>query len=129
MRIRIGTTIMVIAAIHAIFGFVVFPQVWLALLRDGLFNSVGVDPLRGAVVWFGLYALPVFALGQLVRSMEKSEQPLPSHLFWYMLIVLVSGVLLMPASGFWLLLIPLALLWKRNHSIRLDETRTKEQTG
>lgn len=126
MKHTIGISIMAIAAIHAIFGLAVFPGVWLEIARDGFFNVIGENPLRGAVVWFQLYALPVFAFGHLILSFERNGLPLPLHTFWHMTIILITGVILMPASGFWLLLIPLFFLWRRTHA---NGTRTKETVG
>jgi hypothetical protein len=116
MKNKIGISLIIIAGIHTIFGFVFFHEIWEAMIKEGIFNTIGTDPIRGATIWFELYAIPVFALGSIVFSLEKESIPLPGHLFWYMMLILVTGVIFMPESGFWLLLIPLYLFWK-NHSI------------
>jgi len=116
MKNKIGISMIVIAGIHALFGFVFFHKIWEEILKEGIFNTIGTDPMRGAVIWFELYAIPVFALGSTIASLEKRSVPLPGHLFWYMAVILVSGVFFMPESGFWLLSFPLYLFWK-NHSI------------
>jgi hypothetical protein len=120
MKNKIGISMIIIAGIHTIFGFVFFYEVWKEILKEGLFNTIGADPMRGVVIWFELYALPLFALGSTVYSLEKKSVQLPAHLFWYMVIILVTGVFFMPASGFWLLLFPLFLFWKK-HSIMMSK--------
>lgn len=113
---RIGTAIIGIGMIHVVFGFVVFPEVWLGILRSGVFNSIGEDPMRGAVAWFELFALPVFAYGQLINTLENSGSTMPGSIFWHLLVILLVGVVLMPVSGFWLLLLPLIMLWRRSRA-------------
>ena len=111
MKKKIGVSVIAIGVIHMIFGFAVFSPVWMEMIRDGLFNVIGEDPLRGAVIWFELYSLPIFAMGHTILTIEERGDPIPRHLFWYLSIILLTGVFFIPASGFWLLLIPLYGLW------------------
>lgn len=110
----IGRALMAIAVLHTAFAAVVFARTWRALLGDGLLDAVGNDPLRGAVAWFTLFGLLLFALGLSVDAQERAGL-VPSRTLGLTLAVLVvGGIVLMPASGFWLALPPVAaLLWPR----------------
>ena len=54
-RIWIGHWLMGVAALHTVFAVVVFGKVLRTMAERGLFNSVGTDPLVGAVTWFVLF--------------------------------------------------------------------------
>ena len=113
VRMRAGTMVLGIGVIHCLFGFVVFYDTWADIFRAGIFDSIGVDPMRGAVVWFFLFGLPVISYGTLLRWTEIQTGTCPTHVGWHLLVLMLCGVILMPASGFWLLLVPLLVLWKR----------------
>jgi hypothetical protein len=104
MRRWIGRALMGIAAVHLAFGLVVFWAKLAEIAARGVFNSVGTDPEIGAVVWFVLFSAPFYLLGLLVDEMEKRGQQLPKTLGWGLLAMAVLGVVLMPDSGFWLVL-------------------------
>lgn len=102
-----GTALMVIAAIHTLVGLVEFQPVVVTLLDQGLFNTVGHDPLRGAVAWFLLFGVLLFVTGAAVREVEKREPGCRCPWVGISLLALVAlGVTLMPASGFWLAIPP-----------------------
>jgi Family of unknown function (DUF6463) len=115
MKYWIGKWIVAVSIIHTIFAFVVFPEVISQIFHDGVFNSIGVDPLRGAVVWFILFGFVLFALGLATNIIEEmSNGDVPSSIGFSLLFVIFSGVVLMPISGFWLALPPaLIIIYKR----------------
>ncbi len=108
MRNRwIGRSILAIAALHTLFGFAVFGGIVGGLLADGLFDTVGEDPMRAAVSWFlisGFFmATTGFAVDQLEVNGLKHKLAITG---WALLAISLLGILLMPASGFWLMLVP-----------------------
>ncbi len=109
----IGTMIISIGVIHTVFGLVVFRDVWKELIFAGLFNSVGMDPMRGAVAWFFLFGIPVISYGYMIRWIELTNGKTPSHVKWHLIFLFALGVILMPESGFWLLLIPIFMIFKK----------------
>lgn len=117
MRRWIGRSLMAVAGVHTAFAGIVFARTWGALLGDGLLDAVGTDPLRGTVAWFTLFGVLLFALGQSVDAQERAGLR-PGRALGATLAVLVGmGLVLMPASGFWLALPPvLALLWPRRRA-------------
>lgn len=112
----IGRWLLGVALLHTFFGLVAFPQVLLQLWQLGVFDAVGTDPLRGAVVWFLLFGAPLTLLAWVITPLERRQEatPLLRRLGWGLLALALAGVVLMPASGFWLVLPPaLALLRRR----------------
>nr|WP_290894508.1 DUF6463 family protein [Azonexus sp.] len=67
------------------------------------------DPLRGAVAWFFLFGVLLWLLGMAVDLLERQVPGWRSPALGGALLLLLGlGVVLMPASGFWLVL-PVAL--------------------
>ena len=103
----IGRSILAIAAIHTLFGLLVFHGTILALIDEGVIAAIGSDPMRGAVIWFLLAGFFMATTGLAVDQLEA--QGLHDRLGlmgWSLLAIALLGVALMPASGLWLLLIP-----------------------
>jgi cobalamin biosynthesis protein CobD/CbiB len=102
-----GRWLLAVAALHTLFGLLVFTGPLRQLLRLGLFNAVGADPLLSAVTWFLLFGAPLALLGQALSLLERRADVDASSLRplgWGLLALGLLGIVLMPASGFWLLL-------------------------
>ena len=99
----IGHWLMLVAAIHTVFGLVVFSADLSAMARLGFFNTVGGDPQRGAVAFFMLFGFLLAVLAQATTALERSgQQTLLRQVGWSLLLLCTVAVVLMPASGFWL---------------------------
>ena len=124
MKYWIGKWIVAVSIIHTIFAFVVFPEVILQIFLDGVFDSIGVDPLRGAVVWFLLFGFVLFALGLATNIIEEmSNGDIPVSIGFSLLFIILLGVVLMPISGFWLALPPaLIIIYRRYKKYELSNT-------
>ncbi|MCH8619705.1 DUF6463 family protein [Undibacterium sp. TS12] len=118
-RIWIGYSLLSIAILHTVYAFVFFGGIYTILLRQGLFDTVNQDALKGAAVWFLLFGVLLALLGIAVHALEKSPyfhgaRALGAGIFALSLL----GVILMPASGFWLAFPPaLALLMTRSSAV------------
>lgn len=114
-RIWIGYWLMGVAALHTAFAGLVFAKVLLTIVQRGVFNSVGEDPLMGAVTWFVLFGLCLALLALAVTALERSGQAeVLRKLGLGLLLLCALGLVLMPASGFWLAIPPaLAMLRRR----------------
>jgi len=107
MKRWIGRWIIGTSTIHTIFAFVVYVEIWLKIIAEGVFNSVGEDAEIGAPVLFLLWGLLFYVLGFTIDALEKRGiAPLPKSLGWGLLLNGIVAVVLMPASGFWLLFPP-----------------------
>lgn len=100
-----GRALCAIAGVHTLVAGVEFAPVWRELWAAGVVDSVGRDPLRGAVAWFFLFGVLLALLGLAVDELERQTPAWHSPTLAVGLLVLVLiGVTLMPASGFWLAL-------------------------
>ncbi len=115
MKVWIGRWLVVVATIHTAFAVAVFGGTRTGLVRRGLLDTVGSDPLTGAVVWFVLFGGVLAIAGLAISALERSAAGnVPKSLGWSLLALCVLGVVLMPASGFWLAFPPaLAILLRK----------------
>ena len=114
MKHWIGRWLIGVSIIHTLFAIVVFRDVLSSLVQRGVFNTVGNDPMMGAVVWFVLFGVVLFICGLAVSALEHaSSGALPRSLGWSLLTLVALGVVLMPASGFWLVIPPAAAILLR----------------
>ena len=125
MRPWIGRWLIGTSIIHALYDVVVHGNVLLSVVQRGVFNTVGTDPRVRAVVWSVLFGLVVFITGLAVSALERSSSGvLPKSLGWSMLALAASGVVLMPASGFWLAFPPAIAVLVRRSNVRFAATGT-----
>lgn len=119
-----GAWLLGVAALHTLFALLVFPEVLYTLASQGLLNSVGHDPARGAVVWFVLFGAVLALLGASVWQLEcATSRPELRPLGWGLCALIVLGVVLMPASGFWLAFPPAIAM------LRGSPLKTQTDTG
>ncbi len=108
--VRAGYWLIGIAALHAAFGLWIGREPLLEIVRDGSWNTVDLTPGREVIFWFLVMSPWIAILGQLLIWAAQAGMLVPRAIgWWLLLLVLVCGVLL-PASGFWLGLVPAALL-------------------
>lgn len=98
-----GRWLMAASVMHTAVAVVIFNEVLVSIIKRGVFNTVGTDPITGVAVWSVLFGAMLFACGLTVSELEKSLNGLlPRSIGWSLLILALLGVTLMPASGFWL---------------------------
>ena len=116
MKDWIGPWLMGVAVIHTGVAIAAFGDVMGDIVDRGVFDSIGTDPLSGAVAWFLLFGLILFAFGQAVTMLERATYgQLPKPLGWSLLGLAILGVVLMPVSGFWLAFPPaVAVVTRKN---------------
>jgi hypothetical protein len=104
-RAWVGHWLMAVAALHTGVAFLMLRQPLLTLVERGVFNSVGQDPVAAATAWFLLFGLLLALLALAITPLERlGDAAALTRLGWGVLLLSVLGVLLMPASGFWLAL-------------------------
>jgi len=105
-----GTLFSITGIIHIIVGFLMGKDAYLGMLRDGLFDSVKDDYVRGFALWFLLFGVLMIMMGQTMQHYIKKEQkPAPLFLGYSFLFLGILGCIVEPVSGFWLIL-PQALI-------------------
>lgn len=71
------------------------------IAQAGFFNAVSSDIYREAIFWFLFSGFLMLLIGQLFLSMRT---PIPAAVGWNLLILSIVGAVLMPVSGFWLII-------------------------
>jgi hypothetical protein len=66
--------------------------------------AVTADPLRVALFWFLFFGFLLLMVGGLLHQLERAGQPIPRAVGWQLGALALAGGLLIPASGFWLVL-------------------------
>jgi len=101
-----GRALMVTGIGHALLGLVLFREPLAAMLRAGIANSVGHGQYeREAAFWFLLFGPTCFLLGQLVNhAIERRDQWLLTLVGCNLIAIGGVGALIMPVSGFWILI-------------------------
>jgi hypothetical protein len=104
-----GLWLLGVAAVHTVFAVLVFQPQLQEIVQRGVFDSVGADPMLGAVTWFVLFGGLFALLGWSLLLVERNAGPEPVSLRVLgagLLALALLGIVLMPASGFWLVLPP-----------------------
>lgn len=113
-RAWIGHWLMSVAAIHTLFALLVFQKPLLDIVQRGVFDTVGQDPMTAATVWFLLFGPPLALLALAITPLERNHEARTlRRLGWGLLALCVLGLVLMPASGFWLALPPAIALIRK----------------
>ena len=85
-------------------GVLGFRRTLAAIHRARYLGAIGRDPERHAALWCLTTGGLLIALGQLARSTQARTGSVPRSLGWSLLAIAAPGVVLLPASGFWLVL-------------------------
>ena len=75
----------------------------------GLIGVWDAPPTRGWLFWFLVTGFALIAIGLLAARLERSGVAIPWSFIVFFGLLTLTGVVLMPASGFWLLLFPVAV--------------------
>jgi hypothetical protein len=125
MKKWVGRWLIGVSAIHTVFAIAIFGAVLASIVKRGVFNTVGTDPMTGAVVWFVLFGAMLFVCGLAVSALEEaSSGQLPKSIGWSLLVMAVVGVVLMPASGFWLVFPPAVAVLVKKSKAKLAAAET-----
>lgn len=136
---RLPSVLLFVTAVgHVLVGLVLFREPLAAIWRDGIINSIGPQFLpgaeswlgsvrppfeRAAAFWFVLFGPLLWMIGQVVRrAAERSDPQLLRIIAWDLLGIGIVGVVIMPISGFWLMIAFAPLLAKV--AARLDGAAT-----
>ncbi|MEH6630542.1 MAG: DUF6463 family protein [Halopseudomonas aestusnigri] len=112
----IGRWIIGVAIIHMGFTFVLFPEHINRIFSEGFFNTGLIDFKIGKAVWFFLFGVPLLIVGYMIDYEEKRQTMPPFREIPIILLFLMTflGVVLIPTSGFWLMIPALVGLIVKN---------------
>ena len=117
-KIWIGRWVVAVAVLHTAVGLLLGARALTALVERGIVNSVGADPMSGMVVWFLLFGIVLMMVGLAVTELERSACFRSARALGISLFLLcLTGVVLMPASGFWLAFPPAIALIMRGQAL------------
>ena len=100
----VGQLLMGTGVLHTLLGVLGFRRTLVEIHRARYLDTIGRDPQRNAALWCLTTGALLFALGQLARSTQERTGDVPRSLGWSLLAISVPGVVLLPVSGFWLVL-------------------------
>jgi hypothetical protein len=106
-----GWLLVGIAALHAACGMWIGRRALLAMAREGFVNAVVPHLDRMFVVWFLLMSPLLWIVGRVALWLALEGRRPPIWLGRNLLAFALMGAVLMPRSGFWLLLAPATWLW------------------
>jgi hypothetical protein len=115
MRVWIGKSIVLIGIAHGAAGLIAYRSEIVDLVRAGLVNTISVtgDHARDEAFWFLIFTIPLLIIGGLVDRMERLGQPLPAATVSGVAGMTAVGIVMMPASGFWMLIVPVVGMVRR----------------
>ena len=104
-KIWIGRWLILVAILHTLFAAAVFGKIFLNIVQRGVFNAVGSDPMTATAVWFLLFGAALALTGMAIHALEKNADFTSARSIGTgVLLLTILGIVLMPASGFWLAL-------------------------
>jgi hypothetical protein len=115
----IGHWLIGVAVLHTVFAVAVFHAPLWDMAQRGVFDTVGQNPTAAATAWFVLFGLLLGLLGLATTPLERHDDRSAMQALGVGVLTLCAlGLVLMPASGFWLgLPAAIALLCKRRTHI------------
>ena len=72
------------------------------IFESGVVGSIPGDAERESAFWYLMTGVALLALGELARWTVRATRRIPARLGGWLLGMGVAGIVLWPASGFWL---------------------------
>lgn len=98
-----------------------FAEIW----QLGVFGSIEPDMLRALWFWFTWFGFATAMAAFFMHKLERLHGPLSTSGLMVLLALGLSGVCMIPVSGFWFLVILAAVkLWRQRHIRTPDHALT-----
>ncbi|WP_199617606.1 DUF6463 family protein [Paenibacillus alkalitolerans] len=112
---RAGLFLMLTGWLHTAVGLILYRKQLQEILADGLWNTAPEGEWEAMTVfWFMMFGFMLIYLGYTADWLLKKKGIAPPPAFgWILLAICLAGVVVMPVSGFWLVL-PQAWILLRN---------------
>ena len=102
---KLGKYIIATGILHTIVGVIGYWKPLWTIIQSGVFNAVEPHFDRTTAFWFLIAGGLMIMLGQIVDWALATTGKLPRSLGLGMIITAIVGIVIMPISGFWLILI------------------------
>ena len=110
-----GSLLMATGGLHLLVAVAGGWDAWRNIIQDGFADSIGKDAERAYAFWFLMGGILLLFWGSTLQYyIRKEQKPVPLFLGYGLLLVSVVGCIMLPLSGFWLL-IPQALIMIGGH--------------
>ncbi len=102
MKTWISKWLIFVSTGHTVVGFLLFGNIYMEMFLNGLFKTVDSES-TAAAAWYLLFGLLLFIVSFLIFIIEKNDAlEVPNSIGIALFMLTTLGVILMPASGFWL---------------------------
>lgn len=136
MRRLCGPLLMATGVLDLLACLILYPGQLAAIAQDGFLGAVEPDTLastfdREAAFWHVMFGTMALILGGLTYWAQNRTGILPAFLGWSLLALGVAGVILMPISGFWVILpqAVMMLVVARRGGLRADVAETEPEVS
>jgi len=118
MKTWMSKWLIFVSAGHSIVGIILFGNVYMEMISQGLIGSVNSE-ITAAATWFLLFGFLLFITSILLSVIEKSDVlTIPNSVNISLFMLTTLGVILMPASGFWLVYPVIIGIFFKNNKAR-----------
>ena len=104
-----GNLLIATGILHNLVGVIMGWSVLIEIGASGFFNSINNEMDRNAIFWFLFAGFMMIIMGKLMQHYLEADWNLPMWLGISLLALSLVGCIMMPVSGFWLV-IPQAIL-------------------
>lgn len=104
-----GNLLICTGVLHNVIGFVMGWSVLTEIVKLGFINTINDEMDRNAIFWFLFSGFLMIILGKLMQAYVEVQWRLPIWLGVSLLVLSLIGCVMMPISGFWLV-VPQAIL-------------------
>lgn len=136
MRRLAGPLLMATGVLDLLYVLVFHFRQLAAIAGDGFFGAVELDPSqldREVAFWHLTFGAMIVILGGLVHWAQSRTGTLPAFLGWSLLALGLLGAVLVPVSGFWLVLaqaVMMLVVARREATVEAGKpTRTERWAG
>jgi hypothetical protein len=105
-----GNFLMATGVIHNTVGLIMGWDTLKGIASDGFINTINTEMDRNAIFWFLFTGFLLMITGGYYQDqIKQTSRALPARQGYYLLILSVIGCLMMPVSGFWIV-VPQAMI-------------------
>jgi hypothetical protein len=118
----VARLLMVTGIGHALVGVALFGDPLAEMAREGFVNTIRYGQFdRAAAFWFLLFSPICVLLGRMVaHATDRGDRWLLTVVAWNVLAMGVVGAVIMPLSGFWILLVIAPLAFRLARALPMD---------